>query len=237
MPKLKQPILKSYYIIFCMCILVHVFTQWSSGLRVHVGLVSSNYWVHHFYPYSVRAWKAILNGPPSSNYEGGKPCFSLRDEVLIDSVLVTGIFLLCVLFPDNYPRRPPEIRFITPVSVHRDINYYFVGISVNLFQFFAMQISVIATMEWIPVLSLSIVMLYNCIPTVCVSCPTEISETKHPIEIPFYERLERVCASSTNCMISVNCVDSGQCSVVCFLFAAGLLFSLHKASPFMYNCT
>lgn len=38
-------------------------------------------------------------------------------HVVIRSRLSTGTFLLCAKFPAVYPSKPPEVRFLTPVSV------------------------------------------------------------------------------------------------------------------------
>jgi ubiquitin-conjugating enzyme E2 D/E len=47
-------------------------------------------------------WKASIQGPAGSPYEGGK-------------------FFLDVTFPDNYPMKPPTLRFVTKVY-HPNIN-------------------------------------------------------------------------------------------------------------------
>eukprot|EP01123_Difflugia_compressa_P000239 TRINITY_DN10331_c0_g1_i1.p1 TRINITY_DN10331_c0_g1~~TRINITY_DN10331_c0_g1_i1.p1 ORF type:complete len:542 (+),score=96.15 TRINITY_DN10331_c0_g1_i1:31-1656(+) len=47
-------------------------------------------------------WKAFLQGPPGTPYEG-------------------GIFALFIRFPTDFPFRPPEFRFITPIY-HCNIN-------------------------------------------------------------------------------------------------------------------
>jgi len=60
-------------------------------------------WMHsgegvHVFPApdSICFWRALIEGPPGSPFEG-------------------GVFALSVIIPDDYPFRPPQITFETPV--------------------------------------------------------------------------------------------------------------------------
>jgi len=64
---------------------------------------SAAIWLHsgegiHIFPAqdSINFWRVLIEGPPDSPFEG-------------------GIFALNVLIPDNYPFRPPQITFETPI--------------------------------------------------------------------------------------------------------------------------
>lgn len=64
---------------------------------------SSGVWAHsgdgvHIFPApdDLRFWRALIEGPPSSPFEG-------------------GVFALSVVVPSDYPLRPPQITFETPV--------------------------------------------------------------------------------------------------------------------------
>ena len=51
-----------------------------------------------------RKWRVSLSGPKDTSYNG-------------------GLFFLSVTFPEDYPERPPEICFLTPIY-HFNVNPY-----------------------------------------------------------------------------------------------------------------
>jgi ubiquitin-protein ligase len=70
---------------------------------------SSNIWAHsgegiHVFPApdNIHFWRALIEGPPNSPFEG-------------------GVFLLNVIVPDDYPLRAPQIAFETPIY-HCNVN-------------------------------------------------------------------------------------------------------------------
>lgn len=54
------------------------------------------------YPEGDKEWNIIMDGPKDSPYNGGK-------------------FKIKIIFSDNYPQKPPEFKFLTPI-VHININ-------------------------------------------------------------------------------------------------------------------
>ena len=63
------------------------------NLGITVGLIEK----HNYHK-----WKATLLGPKDSSYKG-------------------GLFYLELLFPEEYPNKVPEIRFLTPIY-HINVN-------------------------------------------------------------------------------------------------------------------
>jgi ubiquitin-conjugating enzyme E2 A len=53
-------------------------------------------------PESVMKWSAVLFGPEGTEWEG-------------------GVFRLSVVFPEDYPTNPPDVRFIAPIPFHPNI--------------------------------------------------------------------------------------------------------------------
>lgn len=53
-------------------------------------------------PDNLQFWRALIEGPPGSPFEG-------------------GVFVLNVIFPDNYPFSQPKITFETPIY-HCNVN-------------------------------------------------------------------------------------------------------------------
>jgi ubiquitin-conjugating enzyme E2 A len=53
-------------------------------------------------PESVMKWSAVLFGPEGTEWEG-------------------GVFRLAVVFPDDYPNSPPDVRFQPPIPFHPNI--------------------------------------------------------------------------------------------------------------------
>merc|ERR1712048_958433 len=74
-----------------MCELKQIATG-ASGVWMHSGEG-----VHVFpAPDNLQFWRALIEGPPRSPFEG-------------------GVFALNVIIPDNYPFKPPAISFETPI--------------------------------------------------------------------------------------------------------------------------
>ena len=63
------------------------------NIGVSVGLVDED---------NIFEWRATISGPTDTSYSG-------------------GLFILSLKFPENYPQKPPEICFITPIY-HININ-------------------------------------------------------------------------------------------------------------------
>jgi ubiquitin-conjugating enzyme E2 A len=53
-------------------------------------------------PESVQKWSAVLFGPEGTEWEG-------------------AVFRLAVVFPDDYPHSPPDVRFQAPIPFHPNI--------------------------------------------------------------------------------------------------------------------
>ena len=56
------------------------------------------------------------------------PMLEVRLNNIIINILLTtrlGVFLLCAKFSDDYPFKPPEIRFVTPVHNYITFMYSF----------------------------------------------------------------------------------------------------------------
>jgi ubiquitin-conjugating enzyme E2 A len=51
---------------------------------------------------SVMRWSAVLFGPDGSEWEG-------------------ATFQLSVVFPDNYPHQPPDVKFLAPIPFHPNV--------------------------------------------------------------------------------------------------------------------
>ena len=64
-----------------------------SNIGVTVGLLDED---------NIFEWRCTLMGPKDTSYKG-------------------GIFFLKIKFPDNYPNKPPEVAFITPIY-HINVN-------------------------------------------------------------------------------------------------------------------
>ena len=56
----------------------------------------------HGHPEGDKEWIIIMDGPKDSPYNGGK-------------------FKIKIIFTDNYPQKPPEFKFLTPI-LHININ-------------------------------------------------------------------------------------------------------------------
>ena len=65
--------------------------------------------------HSVCHWKILMKGADGTPYEGGTIIMLIQGLYWISFI---GVFLLLAKFPDNYPYKPPEIRFVTPVSTY-----------------------------------------------------------------------------------------------------------------------
>ena len=63
-----------------------------ANIGVTIGLVNGNMF----------EWQATLIGPADSSFKG-------------------GLFILRIKFPDNYPEKAPEVRFVTPIY-HVNVN-------------------------------------------------------------------------------------------------------------------
>ena len=63
------------------------------NIGVTVGLEDEN---------DIFRWRATLSGPKDSSYKG-------------------GVFILDIIFPENYPKHPPEVCFRTPIY-HVNVN-------------------------------------------------------------------------------------------------------------------
>ena len=64
---------------------------------------------------SVCIWKILMKGDESTNYKGLKLKLIFLVIFILFSLLILGVYLLFAKFPDNYPYKPPEIRFVTKV--------------------------------------------------------------------------------------------------------------------------
>eukprot|EP01103_Thecamoeba_quadrilineata_P011284 TRINITY_DN2661_c0_g1_i1.p1 TRINITY_DN2661_c0_g1~~TRINITY_DN2661_c0_g1_i1.p1 ORF type:complete len:1060 (+),score=197.28 TRINITY_DN2661_c0_g1_i1:52-3231(+) len=62
-----------------------------------------------FFSENLRSWKVLMSGPVDDEAE--------------NSPYSGGSFILSVIFGDNYPNEPPEVRFITPI-LHCNVNSY-----------------------------------------------------------------------------------------------------------------
>ena len=56
-------------------------------------------------PDNIFVWRATLTGPKDSSYKG-------------------GAFILNIIFPNDYPKHPPEVCFKTPIY-HVNINHQY----------------------------------------------------------------------------------------------------------------
>lgn len=83
---------------------------------------AANYFIVllYFAHISVLHWKILLKGPDDCPYAGGVVISQHLKCIQCYScgifVFSAGIFLLLAKFPQVYPSKPPEVRFVTPVS-------------------------------------------------------------------------------------------------------------------------
>lgn len=68
---------------------------------------------------SCSKWKVLMRGPAGTPYELGEP--SLPNVCLIVKTNA-GAFVLGLEFPERYPYVPPEVKFVTPVSLFMSIS-------------------------------------------------------------------------------------------------------------------